>query len=129
MAGNLEYSEASLETLHDHVLLDIKIVGTQIEAKDGVATDGAEAVEHVSQPDVPAVVDGHRDQPAAHVDLLPTFVEIAGKKTLPKQPLDGVSLVKLWKNPEMKLDRAPIYLHFPGYLEAGKKGWRTTPAA
>lgn len=69
------------------------------------------------------------DQPAAHVDLLPTFVEIAGKKTLPNQPLDGISLVKLWKNPDTKLDRAPIYLHFPGYLEAGKKGWRTTPAA
>jgi arylsulfatase A-like enzyme len=68
------------------------------------------------------------DQPAAHIDLFPTFVEIAGKKNLPKQPLDGVSLVKLWKNPEAKLDRAPIYLHFPGYLEAGKKGWRTTPA-
>ena len=69
------------------------------------------------------------DQPAAHVDLLPTFVEIAGKKTLPRQPLDGVSLAKLWKNPDTKLDRAPVYLHFPGYLEAGKKGWRTTPAA
>ena len=68
------------------------------------------------------------DQPAVHVDLLPTFVEIAGKKTLPKQPLDGVSLVKLWKNPEMNLDRAPIYFHFPGYLEGGKTTWRTTPA-
>ncbi len=68
------------------------------------------------------------DQPAAHVDLFPTFLEIAGKKAMPKQPLDGVSLVKLWKNPDTQLDRAPIYLHFPGYLEAGKKGWRTTPA-
>jgi arylsulfatase A-like enzyme len=68
------------------------------------------------------------DQPAAHVDLLPTFVEIAGKKTLPKQPLDGISLVKLWEKPETKLDRAPIYFHFPGYLEGGKSAWRTTPA-
>ncbi len=68
------------------------------------------------------------DQPAGHVDLLPTFVEIAGKKTLPKQPLDGVSLVKLWKNPDTKLERAPIYFHFPGYLEGGKGSWRTTPA-
>jgi arylsulfatase A-like enzyme len=68
------------------------------------------------------------DQPAAHVDLLPTLVEIAGKKTLPKQALDGISLVKLWTNPETKLDRAPIYFHFPGYLEGGKGSWRTTPA-
>lgn len=69
------------------------------------------------------------DTPAAHVDLMPTFVEIAGKKTLPKQPLDGVSLVKLWKAPDTKFERPPIHFHFPGYLEAGKKGWRTTPVA
>jgi arylsulfatase A-like enzyme len=69
------------------------------------------------------------DQPAAHVDLMPTFIEVAGKKAMPKQPLDGVSIVKLWKSPESKIDREPIYFHFPGYLEAGKKGWRTTPAA
>ena len=68
------------------------------------------------------------DQPCVHVDLLPSFVEIAGKKTLPKQPLDGVSLVKLWKNPDTKLERAPIYFHFPGYLEGGKGSWRTKPA-
>jgi len=68
------------------------------------------------------------DQPAAHVDLLPTLVEIAGKKTLPQQPLDGVSLVKLWTNPETRLDRAPIYFHFPGYLEGSEGAWRTTPA-
>ena len=67
------------------------------------------------------------DMPCAHVDLLPTFVEIAGKKTLPKQPLDGVSLVKLWKAPETKLDRDALYFHFPGYLEGGKGSWRTTP--
>ena len=68
------------------------------------------------------------DRLAAHVDLLPTFVEIAGMKAMLKQT-DGVSIVKLWKNPESKIDREPIYFHFPGYLEAGKKGWRTTPAA
>lgn len=68
------------------------------------------------------------DVPCAHVDLLPTFVELTGKKVLPKQPLDGVSLAKLWKNPDAKLDRDAVYFHFPGYLEAGKTGWRTTPA-
>lgn len=69
------------------------------------------------------------DQPAAHVDLMPTFIEIAAKKAMPKQPLDGISIVNLLKDPETKLKREPIYFHFPGYLEASKKGWRTTPAA
>jgi arylsulfatase A-like enzyme len=69
------------------------------------------------------------DQPTAHVDLMPTFIEIAEKKAMPKQPLDGVSLAKFWKNPDTKMERPPIYFHFPGYLEAGKKGWRTTPVA
>ena len=64
------------------------------------------------------------DTPFAHVDLLPTFAELTGKKVLPRQTLDGVSLVKLWKNPETKLDRDAIYFHFPGYLEGGKGAWR-----
>ena len=57
-----------------------------------------------------------------------TFIEIAGKKAMPKHTLDGVSLVKLWKNPDAKLGRDAIYFHFPGYLEGGKGDWRTTPA-
>jgi len=65
-------------------------------------------------------------QPAIHVDIFPTFAEIAGAK-LPKQTLDGVSLLPLFKNPEAKLEREAIYYHFPGYLEAGQNGWRTTP--
>jgi arylsulfatase A-like enzyme len=67
------------------------------------------------------------DIPCAHVDMFPTLVELAGKKTLTKQPLDGVSLVKLWKNPDSKLEREAIYFHFPGYLEGEKSAWRTTP--
>ena len=67
------------------------------------------------------------DTPCVHVDLLPSFVELTGKKALPEQTLDGVSLVKLWKNPETKLDREAIYFHFPGYLEGAKGAWRTTP--
>jgi arylsulfatase A-like enzyme len=67
------------------------------------------------------------DQPAVHVDLLPTFVELARGKA-PKQALDGVSLAPMWlSSGEAKLKREAIYFHFPGYLEAGAKGWRTTP--
>jgi arylsulfatase A-like enzyme len=69
------------------------------------------------------------DVPCAHVDLLPTFVELSGKRVLPKHTLDGVSLAKLWKNTDTKINRDAIYFHFPGYLEAGKTGWRTTPCA
>ena len=68
------------------------------------------------------------DVPCVHVDMYRTFVELAGKKAMPKHTLDGVSLVKLWKNPDTKLDRDAIYFHFPGYLEGGKGDWRTTPA-
>jgi arylsulfatase A-like enzyme len=67
------------------------------------------------------------DTPCAHVDLLPSFVDLTGKKVLPEHTLDGVSLVKLWKNPDTKLDREAIYCHFPGYLEGSKGAWRTTP--
>jgi arylsulfatase A-like enzyme len=65
------------------------------------------------------------DEPAVHVDIFPTFVELAGGKK-PEQPLDGVSLVPLFRDPEARLKREAIYYHFPGYLEGGT-GWRTTP--
>lgn len=69
------------------------------------------------------------DTPAQHVDMLPTFAELAGA-TLPKQPLDGESIASLLKDPTAKLKRDAIYAHFPGYLEGGGAGqWRTTPAA
>lgn len=66
-------------------------------------------------------------QPVVHVDLFPTFVELAGAKA-PKHTLDGVSLASLFSSPEKQLQREAIYFHFPGYLEAQGGGWRTTPA-
>ncbi|HEY7155910.1 MAG TPA: sulfatase [Gemmataceae bacterium] len=67
------------------------------------------------------------DEPAIHVDLFPTFIEMAGGKK-PSQPLDGVSLSPLLKDPGAKLSREAIYMHFPGYLEGNGPGaWRTTP--
>ena len=65
---------------------------------------------------------------SAHVDLYPTFLEI-GDARQPSQPLDGVSLVPVLRDPDVKLGRTAIYSHFPGYLEGyGKPTWRTTPA-
>jgi arylsulfatase A-like enzyme len=68
------------------------------------------------------------DRPAIHVDLYPTLLEIAGAAQ-PKQTLDGVSLVPLFRDAEAVLPREAIYAHFPGYLEGSGVGqWRTTPA-
>jgi len=66
------------------------------------------------------------DTPAIHVDLFPTFLELAGAPT-PKQQLDGESLVKIFRDAGATLKRDAIYQHFPGYLGAGKGHWRTTP--
>jgi arylsulfatase A-like enzyme len=67
------------------------------------------------------------DVPAIHVDIYPTFAEI-GKATLPEgQPLDGESLVPVFRDATASLKREAIYQHFPGYLGAGAGTWRTTP--
>lgn len=66
--------------------------------------------------------------PTAHVDLFPTLLEIAGAP-LPRQILDGESLVPLFKNPAASLKRDAIFQHFPGYLGAGTGLWRTTPVS
>jgi arylsulfatase A-like enzyme len=68
------------------------------------------------------------DEPALHVDLFPTLLELAGGSPPAGQPLDGLSLAPLFQNPRAKLPREAIYAHFPGYLEGrGAGAWRTTP--
>jgi arylsulfatase A-like enzyme len=67
------------------------------------------------------------DAPAMHVDVLPTFLELAGAKPPEGQVLDGGSLVPLFRDPKASLNREAIYQHFPGYLGAGAGTWRTTP--
>ncbi len=67
------------------------------------------------------------DVPTIHVDLYPTFADI-GKATPPaNQPLDGESLVPVFRSASASLKRDAIYQHFPGYLGAGENTWRTTP--
>ncbi len=65
--------------------------------------------------------------PTIHVDLYPTFLEIAGAAAPENQPLDGESLAPLFRDPKAALKRDAIYQHFPGYLGAGENTWRTTP--
>lgn len=68
------------------------------------------------------------DAPTIHVDLYPTFLDLASAPR-PAQPLDGESLVPLFREPTAKLQRDAIFQHFPGYLGAGPGQWRTTPVS
>ncbi len=68
------------------------------------------------------------DVPTIHVDIYPTFLELAVAPK-PAHPLDGESLVKLFRAPAAKLQRDAIFQHFPGYLGAGQGAWRTTPVS
>ena len=65
--------------------------------------------------------------PTIHVDIYPTFLEVAGAPAPQNQPLDGESLVPLFRNAGANLKRDAIFQHFPGYLGAGTDMWRTTP--
>ncbi len=67
------------------------------------------------------------DVPTIHIDVFPTLLELAAAKSPAKQPLDGESLVKLFRDPSAALQRDAIFQHFPGYLGAGDNLWRTTP--
>jgi len=66
--------------------------------------------------------------PTIHVDIFPTMLKLAGAPK-PRQVLDGESLVKLFREPNAKLQRDAIFQHFPGYLGAGADSWRTTPVS
>ncbi len=66
--------------------------------------------------------------PTIHVDIFPTFLELTGAP-MPRQVLDGESLVKLLRDPAAKLQRDAIFQHFPGYLGSGPGLWRTTPVS
>ncbi|MFM8703783.1 MAG: sulfatase [Planctomycetia bacterium] len=67
-------------------------------------------------------------EPTIHVDLYPTLLELCGAAK-PAQVLDGESLLRLFRDPESRLDREAIYQHFPAYLGAGEGTWRTTPVS
>jgi arylsulfatase A-like enzyme len=68
------------------------------------------------------------DVPALHVDIFPTMLELAAAPK-PRQVLDGESLVKLFRDPNAKLQRDAIFQHFPGYLGSGPGLWRTMPVS
>ena len=69
------------------------------------------------------------DEPTIHVDVYPTFLELAGAAKPDGQTLDGVSMVPIFRQPSGSLGREAIYQHFPGYLGSGNNTWRTTPVS
>lgn len=69
------------------------------------------------------------DTPTIHVDVFPTFLELAGGSAPANQVLDGESFAPLLKDSAASLKRQAIFQHFPGYLGAGGGTWRTTPVA
>jgi uncharacterized sulfatase len=59
--------------------------------------------------------------PATTADLLPTFCQMASAK-LPRQPIDGNSLVSLLRDPKSQLNRTSIYFHYPHYHHSRPAG-------
>jgi arylsulfatase A-like enzyme len=53
-------------------------------------------------------------------DFYPTMLEMAGMPLMPKQHIDGVSLMPLLKN-KGKLNRKAIYWHYPHYHGSGNR--------
>jgi len=51
--------------------------------------------------------------PTMNIDFYPTFAEMAGAKLDPAQPLDGLSIVPLLKDPSAKLPRDTFCWHYP----------------
>jgi arylsulfatase A-like enzyme len=71
------------------------------------------------------------DDPIISVDLYPTLLALARERLPFRHVLDGRSITPmLFGNGGRSQGqlRKPLYWHFPGYLGAGKDGWRTTPA-
>lgn len=58
------------------------------------------------------------DVPVISTDFAPTMLDIAGLPALPKQHLDGVSLVPLLKG-KQSLPRESLYWHYPHYSNQG----------
>jgi arylsulfatase A len=55
------------------------------------------------------------DTPATTIDVYPTLLELAGTAPLPDQPLDGVSLAALVRDPAARLARDTLTWHLPHY--------------
>jgi arylsulfatase A len=59
--------------------------------------------------------------PATTVDLLPTLCDLA-TAPLPEQPIDGLSLTPLLRDPNASLGREAVYFHYPHYHHSRPAG-------
>ncbi|NPA36124.1 MAG: sulfatase [Chlorobi bacterium] len=57
------------------------------------------------------------DKPVVSMDLYPTLVDLAGLHKVPKQYLDGVSIVPLFNGKDIK--RSSFFWHYPHYHGSG----------
>ena len=60
-------------------------------------------------------------EPTTTADLLPTFCDVSGTQK-PNQPIDGSSLVPLFRDPKSALKREAIYFHYPHYHHSRPAG-------
>jgi arylsulfatase A-like enzyme len=78
--------------------------------------------------------------PANGIDLMPTFAEMAEVSLPDKQPVDGISLLPVFRDPDQRSERK-MFFHFPLYLggeegvscelpayDTGKPTWRAVPS-
>lgn len=74
----------------------------------------------------PAGFKGGRtiDQVMGYVDLAPTLREVAGIKTLPPKPYDGISMLNVWKGKTKQINRN-LYL---GYGSIISNQWKLVKA-
>lgn len=55
-------------------------------------------------------------------DFMPTFMAAAGATEVKTQPLDGLSLLPVLKDPAASLDREAIFFHYPHYHHSRPAG-------
>ncbi|MCC6512156.1 MAG: sulfatase [Pirellulaceae bacterium] len=55
------------------------------------------------------------EEPTITMDLHPTLLELANLPPMNEQPRDGVSLVRLLRDPKTKLNRNALFWHLPHY--------------
>ena len=69
---------------------------------------------------------GVSNEPVIGIDVYPTLLDAAEIEPPPDYPLDGESLMPLFRDAAATLDRGALYWHFPGYPNAK---WRTSPVS
>lgn len=62
------------------------------------------------------------DTPASTVDIYPTLLDVAGVPAPTHQPLDGVALAPVLRNPRASLSRDTLYWHLPHYHHSTPAG-------